>query len=124
LKTYSRASRNTYRTGLLAEWLSRMALRLKGYRIIARRYRSKLGEIDIIAARGKNLVFVEVKARPSLVEASACITKRQRERLFHAAADFLARHGRYIDFTLRFDAMLAVPWRWPVHIENAWQPSN
>jgi putative endonuclease len=91
---------------------------------MAKRYRSKLGEIDIIAARGKTLAFVEVKARGSRRAASEAITPRQRERLGRAAADFLARHPRYNRHVLRFDAMLVMPWRWPVHVPNAWQDSS
>lgn len=90
---------------------------------MASRYRSKLGEIDIVAARGKTLAFVEVKARDSQSAASEAITLRQRERLGRAAADFLARHPRYNRHVMRFDAMLVTPWRWPAHIPNAWQDS-
>ena len=55
--------KTSYRTGLGAEALCRLALRLKFYRVLASRYRSPLGEIDIVAMRGKTVALVEVKAR-------------------------------------------------------------
>ena len=114
--------KTSYRTGLAAEALCRAALRLKGYRIIAARYRSKLGEIDIIAKRGRALALIEVKARPNKETAAESILMRQRERLERAAMDFLARHPHLNRHELRFDVMLVAPWRWPVHITDAWRP--
>jgi putative endonuclease len=105
---------------LWAEALCRFVLRVKGYRIVARRYRSKLGEIDIVAARGRSLAFVEVKARGSYDVAAEAITLHQRQRLQRAAEDFLARHPHYGAYGVRFDAMMVTPWRWPKHIVNAW----
>lgn len=105
----------------MAEALCRCVLRLKGYGILASRQRSKLGEIDLIAARGRVLAFVEVKARPSVREASEAIMPQQRARIVRAAADFLTRNPRYNGYTLRFDAMLVRPWRWPKHIMSAWE---
>ncbi|TIO58114.1 MAG: YraN family protein, partial [Mesorhizobium sp.] len=54
--------RKAYRRGHRGEWLAALALMLKGYRILARRHRTKLGEIDLIARRGDLVLFVEVKA--------------------------------------------------------------
>jgi len=114
--------KTNYRTGLAAEALCRMALRLKGYGIIASRYRSPLGEIDIVASRGPCIALVEVKARPSREVAAEAVGTRQRERLERAANDFLARHPHLNRHQLRFDVMLVAPWRWPVHIADAWRP--
>ena len=80
------------RHGLAAEALCRVALRLKGYGIIASRYRSPLGEIDIVASRGRCVALIEVKARASRAAAAEALGPRQRERLQRAAGDFLARH--------------------------------
>ena len=106
----------------LCAWL----LRLKGYRILARRYRCPAGEIDIVARRGGVLAIVEVKARPSVAAALEALTARQRSRLERAALAFLATGTAGIvpqsDFSLRFDLMVVTPWRWPRHLANAWQP--
>lgn len=111
----------SHRTGLAAEALCRWALRLKGYRIVAQRYRSKLGEIDIVAVRGRRLALVEVKARDKWQVAAAAIAPRQRERLARAAADFIARNPRFAAHDIGFDAMLVGRRSWPRHIVNAWE---
>ena len=110
----------SHRTGLAAEALCRWALRLKGYRIVARRYRSKLGEIDIVAVRGRRLALVEVKARDKWEQAAAAIAPQQRQRLARAAADFIARNPRFASHDIGFDAMLVGRRSWPRHIVNAW----
>jgi putative endonuclease len=91
---------------------------MKGYRILERRYRTRLGEIDLIARRGDLVLIVEVKARRSLVDAMEAIA-RQSERRIEAAADiWLSRQPDYGRFSLRFDMVAVLPWRWPVHVEN------
>lgn len=115
-------TRTSYQTGLLAEALCRLSLRLKFYRVLASRYRSPLGEIDIVAARGKILALIEVKARSSQQQAMESISLHQRERLQRAANDFLTRHPGFHGHNVRFDVMLVTPRRWPVHIADAWRP--
>jgi putative endonuclease len=107
-----------YRRGHYSEWLAALALMMKGYRILERRYRTRLGEIDLIARRGDLVLIVEVKARRSLVDAMEAIA-RQSERRIEAAADiWLSRQPDYGRFSLRFDMVAVLPWRWPVHVEN------
>ncbi len=108
-----------YRSGLWAEYLCRFILRLKGYRILANRYKTGLGEIDIIARHKDFIVFIEVKARPSQQEASEALSPRQKGRLIRTARIFLARHEPWASLTARFDVMLVKPWSWPTHLENA-----
>jgi len=110
-----------YRRGHRGEWLAALALILKGYRIVARRYRTRLGEIDLIARRGDLVLMVEVKARPTLLEAMEAIG-RQSERRIEGAADlWLARQRDYGRLSVRFDMVAVLPRRWPVHVENAFQ---
>ena len=116
----ARQPADRYRTGLYAESLCRLALRLKGYRIVAARYRARVGEIDIIAARGRTLVAIEVKARPSDDAALHAISAQQRERIARALQDFVMRNPRYAAYALRFDVMSVTPRRWPRHLTNAW----
>jgi putative endonuclease len=107
-----------YRRGHRGEWLAALALMLKGYRILARRYRTRLGEIDLIARRGDLVLIVEVKVRPSLVQAMEALP-RLSERRIEAAADlWLARQPDHARLALRFDMVAVVPRRWPVHVEN------
>jgi putative endonuclease len=96
-------------------------LRIKGYRICARRFRTSLGEIDIIAKRQNVLIFVEVKARKDLGEGMIAITPHQQKRISKAALFYLSRQTNMNHYVCRFDVMVARPWRWPYHMQNAWQ---
>src|SRR3954465_9747836 len=78
------------RRGDLAEFLCRVHLRLRGWRIVARDWRCPAGEIDILAPRGKLLGMTEVKAPAPAAEAAAAVAPRQRRRIARAAAAFLA----------------------------------
>jgi putative endonuclease len=108
-----------FRLGLSAE--SRAALYLigKGFRILARRWKSPVGEVDIIARRRKLLVFVEVKARERIDDAAWSVTMRQRARIAAAAEAWLAANGDDSITDIRFDAMLVAPGRLPHHIPAA-----
>jgi putative endonuclease len=88
---------------------------LRGWRVLARNYRTNNGEIDLIAARGSVVAFVEVKARPGLEEARTAITHEKRRRISKAAAHWLARNGWAMGYTLRGDAIFIAPRRLPEH---------
>ena len=111
------------RRGARAETLAAWWLRLKGFRILARDRREAGGEIDLIARRGRLLVFVEVKARPERGEAAEAIRARQRRRIARAAAGFLARRPDLAGLTLRFDAVLVAGFP-PRHVADAWRDSG
>ncbi len=115
-----RTRRQAESRGRRAEMLSLWLLRAKGYRILARRFRSPVGELDIVARRGRTLVFVEVKARGDAAASIHSITPQQRARIRRAASAFLAAHPGLADLDMRFDVMLAVPRRLPIHLRNAW----
>jgi putative endonuclease len=116
--------RKAYRRGHHGEWLAALALMLKGYRILARRYRTRLGEIDLIARRGDLILIVEVKARRSLVEAMEAIARESERRIEGAADLWLARQPDYGRLSVRFDMVAVLPRRWPVHVENIFQGRN
>lgn len=109
------------KAGRHGERLAVWRLRLTGWRILARDWRSPVGEVDIVARRGKLLLFIEVKARGDLGAAGEAIGARQRGRITAAASLFLARHPQLAGCDVRFDAMLVAPWRWPVHLRDAWR---
>lgn len=111
-----------YRLGLMAEAFCCVFLMLQGYTVLASRYKTPVGEIDIVAVRRDVLAFVEVKVRRDLAQASESISMRQRQRIVRAAQYFAFKHGaRFAGHHWRFDAMLVVPWRWPKHIADAWR---
>jgi putative endonuclease len=115
------ARRRAYRRGIRAEWIAEAILRMKLYRILARRYSAPGGEIDIIAARGNVVAFVEVKHRGSLDLARISITHSKRQRISRAARHWLARHPRAAAKVLRGDAVFLAPRTWPVHEENVFE---
>lgn len=108
-----------FRTGLSAESRAAALLIAKGFRILARRWKSPVGEIDIVARRRHLLVFVEVKARVDFDVAAESVTPRQRQRIAAAAEAWLAVHGDPSFRDIRFDAILVVPGRLPRHIPAA-----
>ena len=113
-----------YRRGHVAEWLAAGALMAKGFRIVALRYRTKLGEIDLIARRGDLVLIVEVKVRATLIEAMDAIA-RQSERRIEAATDlWLSRQPDHGRLSIRFDMVAVLPRRWPVHVENVFYGRN
>ena len=105
--------------GLRAETLAAAALMLKGYRILARRFKAAGGEIDLIAFRGDCVAFVEVKARPTLDQALSAIEWQKRKRVSRAARAWLSRNPWAISRVLRGDAVYVTPWRWPRHVAAA-----
>ncbi|MGB3503308.1 MAG: YraN family protein [Mesorhizobium sp.] len=107
--------------GQRGEWLAAVALMAKGYRIVARNYRTKLGEIDLIARRGDMIAIVEVKARPTLASAMEAVGRQSSWRIEGAADLWLARQRDYARLSVRFDLVAVLPWRWPVHVENFFQ---
>lgn len=97
-------------------------LRLKGYRLVARRFRSPAGEIDLIVRRGRLLAFVEVKAREKAATAAESIGVRQRQRILRAAEAFLQQRPELAGLAQRFDAVFVAPGRRPIHQPDAWRP--
>jgi putative endonuclease len=122
VKTPARVA--AFRTGLSAEARAAVFLIAKGYRILARRFRTPYGEIDIVARRLKLLAFIEVKARASLDDAAYAVTPRQQQRIIDAAQAWLMAHPEHAGFDLRFDAILIAPRRLPRHLLAAFDAST
>ena len=113
-----------FRTGISAESRAAALLVAKGFRILARRYRTPVGEIDIVARRRKLLVFVEVKARERFDDAAWSVTVRQRARIVAAADAWLAANSDRAIEDIRFDAVLVAPRRIPRHIPAAFDATR
>ncbi|WP_439574123.1 YraN family protein [Phreatobacter sp.] len=110
--------------GRLAELAAAALLLLKGYRILARRWRAPGAEIDLIARRGATLVFVEVKARAASADADLALTRAQRLRIARAAEFWCARHPRHAAGDRRYDLVLVSRGGWPRHIEGAFDADS
>jgi putative endonuclease len=115
-----RSYQDAERHGRRAEWLCRLLLTLKGYRILAWHWKCSSGEIDIIARRGRLLAFIEVKARDDVTTAAESLSRKQQARIARAAAQFLASRPKLAMLDQRFDIILVVPGRLPLHIPAAW----
>ena len=102
-----------------AETIACWYLRLRGWRILARRARVRGGEVDIVARRGRTVAFVEVKARASN-DAAGLALDEYRLRRVAAAAEILAPRYSRPDDDIRIDAVFVVPGRWPRHLPNIW----
>src|SRR5215467_2673322 len=116
--------RAAFRLGLSAETRAAALLLAKGYRVVAKRFRSGVGEVDLVARRGNVLVFVEVKARDRLDDAAEAVTPRQRRRIVAAAEAWLAANPHDVTRNIRFDAILIAPRHWPRHIQAAFEQTS
>ena len=113
-----------FQRGLSAESRAAMLLIAKAYRIVARRWKTPFGEIDIVARRRRTLVFVEVKARDSVEDAMEAVTERTKRRIIGAAELWLARNPDDVNAEIRFDVILVAPGKMPRHIANAFDASH
>ena len=111
--------KKTHDRGIMAEGAAELFLRAKGFQILARRYKTPVGEIDLIALDDQYLVFIEVKARPTLDDAMYAITQKMRERIQAAAGHFMAVNPDHAMRPCRVDVM-AVKLPFTIqHLENA-----
>ena len=95
----------------------------QGYRVLERRFRTPVGEIDIIARRGPVLALIEVKARASVADAMVSVSSRQRQRIARAGLVFQQKRPDMANKDLRFDVMLVTPGHRPHHLIDAWRES-
>src|SRR3954468_4293956 len=110
--------------GLSAESRAAALLIAKGYRIVARRFRSTVGESETRARRRRTLIFVEVKARERLDDAAEAVIVRQQRRIIAAAEAWLASHPDDVNNDIRFDVMLVAPKSLPRHLMAAFDAST
>jgi len=94
-------------------------LRLHGWRIVGERVKTRVGEVDLIARRGRTLAFVEVKTRATEADLALAIDEHRLQRVAAAANMLIARYGRGAE-DIRIDVILIRPWRLPVHMKNVW----
>ena len=113
------ARKRAERRGRWSEWTAALFLMLKGYRILAMRYRVRVGEVDIVARRGDLVAFVEVKARRDLMSAIDAVTFTSQNRIRAAGDHWLARQPDAARLSLRYDIVAIVPRAWPRHIKGA-----
>jgi putative endonuclease len=110
--------------GHFAEKIALLFLMLKGWMPVQMNFivgrGTGAGEVDLIMARHKTLIFVEVKYRPTLIQAMEAISVQNQIRVAKSSAVFLQKNPKYKDYQIRYDAVLMAPKRWPKHLPNAW----
>ena len=119
MTSINRQKQKTYYFGIIAENIAKGFLRLKGYSILATRYRNHAGEIDIIAKRRKTVAFIEVKARKNKAQLAEAITRKQQHRISRAASLYMAQLPA--SYQARFDVIFITLRSWPQHIPHAWE---
>ncbi|MCF6322519.1 MAG: YraN family protein [Rhizobiaceae bacterium] len=105
--------------GRRSEWLAALSLRIKGYRVIERGFKTGLGEIDIIARKQNLIAIVEVKARKNISLALNAVGRESQNRIANAADIWLSRQKDFHKLSIRFDIIAIVPGKWPKHFPGA-----
>jgi putative endonuclease len=111
------------RRGRRGEFVATLLLIAKGYRILGRRVRTRVGEIDLVARSPRGILcFVEVKTRNSMREAQEALLPRQETRIARAAELYLAQWHGLRPNGVRFDTITVSGVRWPKHLRDSWRP--
>lgn len=111
--------RQANRRGRFAELIAAAYMLVHGYRILALRYKTKLGEVDLIARRGKVIAFVEVKSRKNVQLALDAITVESQRRIRNAGDLWMGHRKDAAELSARFDVIAVCPWKFPIHLVNA-----
>lgn len=114
-----RRRRKAERWGHVAEWLGALFLLARGYRILAVRYKTKLGEIDIIVRKGNVIAFVEVKSRRDPQAAVDAVTDTAKRRIQGASDLWISRRRDAHLLTRRYDILAFSGWKLPTHFIDA-----
>ncbi len=110
--------------GHRAEAIALWYMRFKGYQLLARRFKTPAGEVDLIMRKGKTTAFIEVKARATVDDGVVAVTAYQSRRIASAAAFYTSRDNRAAASFQRFDIIVIPSYLWPTHIKNAFDGSR
>jgi putative endonuclease len=111
-----------YAWGLRAEWRAAWYFRIRFYKILAKRFKTKVGEIDLIVARGNKIHFVEVKGRSDFDKALHSLTPVAQKRIARAAELFIQKNPDYKNATFQFDFVGVTPRLKVIYVPHIWQP--
>ena len=108
-----------YNLGLIAEYFVLSYYFITLHKILHHRYKTNVGEIDLIVQKNKQIIFIEVKARKNGLHEDI-LSLWQRRRITRTAELFISKHIQYTNYDLRFDLAIVEPYRLPTIIKNAW----
>ena len=111
--------RRRHHSGLRAESIVAAVYMSTGHRILGRRFKTPVGEIDLIAIRKKRVAFIEVKRRQTAEDAEDAITLTMRRRVRRAADLWLAKNPQFQSYDIGFDLVFVLPWRFPIIMRDA-----
>lgn len=109
----------SYYFGIIAEKFSAWYLRLCLYKILQHRFKTPFGEIDLIAKKNKQIIFIEIKARNNIKNMDF-ISPRQQKRINKSAEYFILSHPKYKSYLIRFDAIYVSKYFFLKHLKNYW----
>ncbi len=117
----SKARLAAYRSGHRGETIAALFLALKLYRVLEKRYKTPMGEIDLVVERFGTIAFVEVKARSRASGEDAALGAVNQARIARAAQYWLAKHPKWAGRDFRFDIIFVAKRKWPRHWINAFE---
>ena len=120
----AKARLKAYRKGHRAEWLAAIALVFRGYKIEARRFKTPVGEVDLIARKGDLISFIEVKARATHQAALDSVSYTAQQRISKAGKWWLSQQKDFHQLSWRFDVITVIPWQWPRHYKDVWSTNH
>jgi putative endonuclease len=120
-KIKSKKKIKSYYFGLFSEIIAIIFLKLKFYKILRRRYRNKLGEIDIIAKKNDFLIAIEVKARKNILLIDEVLSNKQMNRIKRSMNIFYSNKKYYGKLSIRYDLIIIQPYKFPIHLKNFWE---
>jgi len=110
--------------GRRGEALAALFLQVQGYRVLDRRVKTPVGEVDLIVRRGKITVFVEVKSRSFSHQEADALYAVNRKRIVRAAQYWLIRNPARTEDEFRFDVIFLAPFAWPRHLRAAFDATG
>ena len=120
MKKTKKQKLKSYYFGILAEYLVIIFLFFKGYKFLKRRYKNYYGEIDLIFKKNNLLVIVEVKARRIINTIEEILSYHQQRRIIDSALKFVAKNKKYQNLGIRFDLVIILPFKMPLHLKGYW----
>lgn len=116
----SEKRRKAYALGVEAEKLASKMLVSRGWEVEATRYKTKAGEVDLIARQQNLIIFVEVKARSNQITALESVSEKSKARIKAAGLEWLLEQDDHPMLSWRCDLIVVTPDGEPLHIEGAW----